>query len=386
MANNAKLKLVILSISLLQMGTTAIASILGSIASSFPDASSTAIQLLMTFPSLFVLVFALLSPMISTRIGKRNTILLGCLLFAASGVLSWMIHHSLTLLYIWAAMMGIGIGLVVPMATGSVAEFFTGSEQRDLMGWQSSAANIGAMLMTFAGGYLAMIHWSWNYLVYLIILPGLFLTWLYYPKESSGKKSELPFKYLGISRVALCCLLACSTTLFFNMIPTNISMLVRENGIGSSAQAGNAATLLLLSGTLMGIVFGKVSAKLGRYVILFGQGMLLIGMFILSRAQSLPMVYLGCLTGGCAISSIMPICMLGSAKASGNGAASGALQMGASNLGAFCSPFITNLAMKITGTVSVSGRFQTGIYLVLIAMVITFFAINAINKKKKQTN
>ena len=49
----------ILTISFLQMATNAVASILASIAATFPDASVSAVQYLMTFPNLLVVAVSM---------------------------------------------------------------------------------------------------------------------------------------------------------------------------------------------------------------------------------------------------------------------------------------------------------------------------------------
>lgn len=263
-AQSNRIRAAILAISVVQMGTNAISPILADIAAAFPQAGSSSIQLLMTFPSLFVIAFSLLAASFARRVPKKWIAAVGCGLFCLSGVLSFLLHGTLPLLFAWAGMTGIGIGLVVPMATSLVNDCFTGPQQEQMMGWQSSAANVGAMLMTFLGGLLASIHWSCNYLVYLIALPGLLLAATCLP-ASAGRQPEKAadaprqagfLTLLGRRPVLVGCLLSAAVTMLFNTAPTNLSMFVTEKGIGSAAQAGTATTLLLLSGTVGGLCYG----------------------------------------------------------------------------------------------------------------------------------
>lgn len=150
------IKAAIFAISVVQMGANAISPILADIAAAFPQADSSSIPFLMTFPSLFVIVVSLLAASLTRHVSKKYIAAVGCGLFSLSGVLSWLFHGTLPLLFLWAAFMGVGIGLVVPMATSLVSDCFQGGEQQTVMGWQSSAANVGAMAMTFLGGLLAL--------------------------------------------------------------------------------------------------------------------------------------------------------------------------------------------------------------------------------------
>lgn len=386
--NKNKIKAAILAISVVQMGTNAISPILADIAAAFPQAGSSSIQFLMTFPSLFVIVFSLLAASLTRRVPKKYIAAVGCGLFSLSGVLSWLFHGSLPLLFLWAACMGVGIGLVVPMATSLVSDCFAGAEQQTVMGWQSSAANVGAMLMTFLGGLLAAVHWSCNYLVYLIALPGLVLALTCLPKNAGQGKQETSSNgtgYFALLRrfpVLAGCLLAAAMTMLFNVVPTNLSMYVTEAGIGSAAQAGTATSLLLLSGTVGGLLYGTLNQKLGRYVMAFGFTMLAIGQLVCSLAPNMAVVYLGCLICGFSISTVMPMVMLEMAEHSdGNPAATAALAMSASNLGGFCAPVITVAAQKISGSGAVSVRFVVG---AVCALVVAALVVLMVRQQAKQ--
>lgn len=386
------IKAAILAISVVQMGTNAISPILADIAAAFPQAGGSGIQFLMTFPSLFVIACSLLAASLARKIPKKWIAAAGCGLFCLSGVLSFLFHGALPLLFAWAAMTGVGIGLVVPMATSLVNDCFTGPGQAQMMGWQSSAANVGAMLMTFLGGLLAAVHWSCNYLVYLVALPGLLLAVLCLP-ASAGRQEAGPAEgsarrtgflpLLGRGPVLTGCLLAAAVTMLFNTAPTNLSMFVAEAGIGSAAQAGIATTLLLLSGTVGGLCYGWLSARLGRYVMVFGFGMLALGQLVCARAPGMAVVYLGCLLCGCAISTVMPAVMLHMAAYSdGDPAATAALAMSASNLGGFCAPVITMAAQALTGSGAVGSRFVLSAVCALAAAVLVALMVRAENRAK----
>lgn len=383
-------KAAILTMSVVQMGTNAISPILADIAQAFPQAGTSQVQLLMTFPSLLVIGVTLLSAWLANFIPKKYLAAAGCTLFSVSGVLSWCFHGALPLLFVWAALMGVGIGLVVPMATSLVTDLFTGKEQQMVMGWQSSAANVGAMLMTFVGGYLAQVHWSCNYLVYLIAVPGIVFSLTGLPGRQSQaepetvaeqRKSGGMLSLLGNKTILFGAFLSLAVTMLFNIAPTNLSMYLAEKEIGTAAQAGTAATLLLLSGTVGGLCFGKLASVFGRRVMVFGFAMLALGQLICAVAPNVIVVYAGCLVCGCAISTVMPqVIMDSAAQAAGQAALTSALIMSASNLGGFCAPVITVLAHTVTGSEGVEMRFVCSAVLAVIVAAIVLVA----TKQRKQ--
>ena len=82
------LKIAILTMSFVQMGTNGIAPILAQIAAAFPEASATRVQFLMTFPSIFCLIFTLISAILSDVLPKKTLAISGLSIVAAGGILA----------------------------------------------------------------------------------------------------------------------------------------------------------------------------------------------------------------------------------------------------------------------------------------------------------
>lgn len=61
------------------------------------------------------------------------------------------------LLYCWAGLLGVGFGTVLPTTSGVLAENYDEKERGSLMGIQSVFTNIGAMYLTYVGGWVAAI-------------------------------------------------------------------------------------------------------------------------------------------------------------------------------------------------------------------------------------
>lgn len=374
------LKAAIITMSFVQMGTNGIAPILAQIAEAFPDASATTIQFLMTFPSIFCLIFTMISAFLSDVLPKRTLALSGLTIVAGAGMGAFFFHSSLGILYLWAAVLGIGIGMVAPIAPALVNERFENAEKQTMLGWQNSSNTAGSMLMTFIGGFLALLGWKFGYLVYLISIPGIIFTLIGLPKDSraSGAKREKPQRerfHLVIWKEML---ITFVLLMVFSAVPANLAMMVAERGLGDSSLSGMMSTVFLAGGMVFGILFGKLAQLLKGRTDLAGALCLIAGSLIIALSSSVPLLFIGCFLAGASISLVMPTCMGAAGRLKGYEAINSALLLSASFVGVFITPLLTSLTEAITGSSSVTYRF------LMVAVVAVILAVLTIVLKKKK--
>ncbi len=374
------LKIAIITMSLVQMGTNGIAPILAQIAAAFPEASDTGIQFLMTFPSIFCLIFTMISAFLSDRLPKKTLAVSGLSIICLTGVAACIFHSSLTILYVWAAFLGIGIGMVAPLAPALVNECFEGSEKQTMLGWQNSANNVGSMLMTFLGGFLATLGWNYGYLVYLMGVFGIFFALIGVPgrkeqgftKEADNEvvKKREPFKLVILKEMIVTALFL----VIYSAGPANLAMLVSERELGDTAYAGTISTMFLLGGTITGLLFGLLFSKLKRWTAMCGALVLAAGAVIIAFSNSTALLVIGCLVAGASISMILPVCMGGAGKLKGYETLNSAMILSSSFVGVFLAPFITNIAALLSGSNSTRYRFLTiaGIAVILAVITVVF--------------
>ena len=362
-------------ISFVQMATNVISSVLPNISAAFPSVSIAVIQLLMTFPGLFIILFTVLANVLLRFFDKKRLIEMGLLLVCLSAVISYLGYRSLFVLFIGAGVLGCGVGLCSAFAISLISDHFSGEKKQRIIGWQTAASNMGSLLMTLLGGLLAMIGWNYNFLVYLIALVAVWFCHRYVPK--GGKVQEnvgVHDRKCHFTR-RLSMLIIVFMVLFY-IAPTSISLLLSQQGKESTVASSIGMSSFLLGGTLMSMMFFYVNRKLHRYCIVIGIALLGIGLFLMGHVQQV-LFDLACFVSGASIGLVMPRCML---EISQNEPAervtvATSIAMAASNFGILIAPLFTVICSDLLQIEQVSDRIETGAGICWMLAVICFMMI-----------
>lgn len=197
--NKTALRWTILAIALLQMGGMGLAPSLAAISADMPEVPVSIVQTITSFPAFIMIFIAVIATKLSEKISKKSILLFGECAIIAAGILGYVLHSNIVELYIWAALLGVGFGTILPTCSGILADNFDEQERTGIMGIQSVFTNIGAMYLTYVGGWLAVKAWNLNYLVYLIAILPLVMGLLYIPKDqhiaaTAASKDEAKIK------------------------------------------------------------------------------------------------------------------------------------------------------------------------------------------------
>ena len=182
MRNNKVLwRITLMCTASLQMAAIGMSPMLSSMAKAFPEASTQTIQFVMTLPALVVAVMGFVFAFLSDRVPNNILAGIGGLLGVAAGIGACFWHPSIGILCFWSVIIGAANGLTGNGQSTLVNKLFTKNEKPGVLGFQTAAASLAAMLMTFLGGILVDVQWNFGYLVYLIALPGMIGCFLFLP-------------------------------------------------------------------------------------------------------------------------------------------------------------------------------------------------------------
>lgn len=145
----------------------AVTPMLGNLDKIFPGTSELEIQLLTVLPNLFIIPFVLLSGKLSLSRSKISIVVVALVIYLASGIL-YFFARSMVALIVISCLLGVGCGLLIPLAAGLLADTFVGKYRMQQLGIKSGISNIALVVATFMVGWLNHGNWHLPFLVYLI--------------------------------------------------------------------------------------------------------------------------------------------------------------------------------------------------------------------------
>lgn len=306
--NRALLKLAVLSVSIFVMGAMALSPALASIGAAFKEASPQTIMLLVTLPSITMVFGSLVFSKLSDYLSRKGLFSLGVVLFLIGGLTPYFMN-DLTMILVMRAILGLGVGLLFPLSTVLITDFFEGNERGTVMGLQSVFMNIGGIVFPLLGGFLCATGWPNTFLSYLVGVVLFLFVYAYLPEPvkvvpggeaQDSKKAPLPGKVYFMETVYF---IYC--VLYFAFF-INIAIQVVGENLGNAASAGLAITIFTVGGLLTGLVFGKIAQRLKGMTMPVGWVLTGLGMAIISGVYDFNLLLMGCFVGGVGFTVVCP--------------------------------------------------------------------------------
>jgi MFS family permease len=287
-------------------------SIMADIIKAFPQYDPTIVMLVATFPGLIQIVPALFYGKLSKMFKKRTLLFVGLSLFIIGGVLPTFIDN-LWLIIAMRGILGLGVGITMPLSVDVITDFFDGRERDFLIGFGTSTiACIGAIFFQLVGGILADAYgWHYGFLTYLFPIWILAITILYLPEpekkqvskadsNQAAVKIRLPkaIYWVSLGQVLY-------SALIFGYV-VNISVVIQADKLGNATEAGLAISIFTFGTLIAGFLFGKIKHKLPTMYLPLAVLMTGVGMAICYYSPTLTMILIGSVFGGFAMGIGIP--------------------------------------------------------------------------------
>ncbi len=165
----------ILSISLtVNLPGLAISPIMGKLDQVFHHVTELQIQLLTVLPNVVTIPFILFSGKICNQRNQIFILFLGLAIYILTGIL-YFFAKTMTDLILLSCLLGMGCGLVIPLAASLISQNFFGKARTKELGMKSSLSNFSIIFATLFVGWAASIDWHMSFLVYLVPIVPLAL-------------------------------------------------------------------------------------------------------------------------------------------------------------------------------------------------------------------
>lgn len=360
----------ILSMSLLTvMAGAAIAPALGIIKEHFSNEPDLLVQFIVSIPALFIIITNLFFLTISRHFKTRAIALTGLILYVVSGSGCFFAYNLYVLLAL-RAILGISVGLIMPLSTGLLAYYYPPEEQARLMGLSAAMNQMGGVIATLLAGLLATVEWNYAFLVYLLGLLAVVMVVLYLPDEEldSSNKRGKPFEPRQLLKFHPSVIGMLLLMMIFFIFPTNFAIIAREQ----TGLSPNVVTIIMVGldvvAFFVGMIFGSLMKAFRRGLKYFAPTFFFLGYLSFIFAHGTALLILGSLSIGIANGIGVPyLNTIASIKGGRNSATTVMpLLSAALYLGQFVSPIVvTPFSHAIFGE-DITGVYKTGIILCII--------------------
>lgn len=351
------------------MAGAAIAPALGIIKQHFAGEPDLLIQFIVSIPALFIIITNLFFLSISRHFKTRAIALTGLSLYVVAGAGCFFANNIYVLLAL-RALLGVSVGLIMPLSTGLLAYYFSPEDQARLMGLSAAMNQMGGVVATLLAGLLATIEWNYAFLVYLLGIIAAVMVMLYLPNEklgSSNKRGKTfePRQLLKFHPSVIGMLLL---MMIFFIFPTNFAIIAERQ----TSLSVNAITLIMVGLDVVafftGLVFGQLMTAFRRGLKYFAPAFFFLGYLAFIFAHDSVLLIVGAVLVGIANGVGVPyLNTIASIKGGRNSATTVMpLLSAALYMGQFISPIVvTPLSHALFGN-DLTATYKVGLVLCIV--------------------
>lgn len=340
-----------------------------------PDAGFL-VRLLVTAPSLGVMLTAPLAGWLTDRIGRRGVLLAGIWLFMLCGTAGFYLP-DLQLMLASRFGLGLAVALIMTAQTALIGDYFTGARRQALTGLQISARNFGGLLFIGLAGLVATLSPRLPFLIYGLAVLCLYAVWRHAPEPGRSHVGQTQAEAAGHPAwlalvIAVSALQMLTNGLFF-MMPTQLPFFFAAQGLNSALMTGAGLGLLSLCGGIAALFYGRLKSRLPHAAIFAaGYGALALGFTVLAQQGSAALSLAGAMAVGIGYATVSPgfVAIALALAPSGRRGTAAAILTASVFCGQFLSPFLSTPAIGRWGYGGAFGAASIGLALMAAAAAI----------------
>ncbi len=297
--------------SLTVMANATISPALPGLRETFRDTPevTTLVGLVMTLPSLSIVLTAAAMGVLADRIGRRPLVLWALVLYGLAGA-SALFAQTLTQLLVGRALLGCAVGATMTATMALIGDYYKGPAREKMVSLQAVIMSGSAVPFLLIGGALAETGWRLPFLLYLssflMFVPALLLLHDK-PRIATFASAGQARSQLPIATLILVCSMACYTMIAYYTLPTLLPFLLVKLGITAPTLIGLSVATSALCMSANAFAYRLVRQKLSPlaiYAVVLAA--MSLGFAIIAYAKGLAMVMLGSGVVGCGLGYLFP--------------------------------------------------------------------------------
>ncbi len=245
------------------LNITGVTPVLGTLSEKYAEYGTSTVQLLQTVQYLLIIAGSFMIGWLTTKFTKKRIAMFGLFVIGVCGMIPFF-TENFYVLFATRVLIGFGFGIVGPLNTAIITDFFPPEERAGYMGLHVLGMGIGAMVGNVLGGALAGFGYQTFYLVYgiaLISMAAVAVLLIETPPTAmeKGRKMKMNAEVYIISFASLL------HTLFINAYNTNIGIYILNEVTENPTVPGMATGINSAAALVVGLLFGRISKMFGNY-------------------------------------------------------------------------------------------------------------------------
>lgn len=340
------LTMAILSLSLLTvMAGAAVAPALNVIKTYFSDVDQALVQMIISIPALFIFLTNMVFPKLCNIFRAKELVLAGLAFYVVGGCAAGL-FSNIYLVLVFRAMVGIGVGIIMPLSTGLLSFYYTRDKQDKLMGYSSAMNQMGGVIATLISGFLAGISWRASFLVYLMGLISIVLCALFLPNEKIGRPGEK--KEFGSFKKYYTFIIAMFLLMFtFFVYPSTFAIETAKEGVIPMQYVAVIMAGMDLIAFFGGLAFAHIKKQFGGAAKFVAPVLFLAGYILLFTTSGWTGAILGSICIGFANGLGIPFIMSTAGQCAGRMAATTVMPL--LSMAMYLAQFLTPMILSIIG-------------------------------------
>ena len=306
------------------------------------------------------IVFSVIAGVAAKRVDKKKLAVIGMLIYGVMGVLPAFANN------IWVIagerfIMGIGVGLVLPMSNAYIADYFVGETRSRMFGYASTVSMVANIAATFIGGWLLGYGWRYNFYAFFIVLIIMILCLIFLPKSpitkaqrEQQKKADKTSPKMKLPRAVwfLTLLMAFSWGFFLLVILNDAEFMLQRMTTFATSHAfliGVSMAFPTGGAAIMGAIYAWLHRKTKNWVPFISMAFQAVGFLVYIYTHTYAVLCIANFLTGLGVGLITPFVVdiaVKRVKPEQHDRTSGIATAGI-HFGQFCSPFIQLLITAV---------------------------------------
>ena len=367
-----KLICAILSLSLLTvMAGAAVAPALGLIREYFADTDTGLVQMIVSMPAIFIALTNLfLFKPLCKRFRARTLLMIGLALYTVFGCAAGL-FSSIAMILICRALVGVGVGIIMPLSTGLLSFYFTKDKQGPLMGYSSALNMLGGVVATLIAGGLAMLSWRLSFMVYLLGLISVVLCLVWMPNDRIYDSRQSSNSGASVKQYAPYMLVMFVLSFTFFVYPASFALECSKSGAISQGLIAPVMAMMDVFGFVGGLAFSSLSKRIKKGARFIAPVLFIVSYVFLGIVGGAAGILIGSAFVGIANGIGVPFIMTSASAKAGKDAATTVMPLISAAL--YLAQFLTPVILSAVGQISSANSFviALGAAVVLAAVSLT---------------